>query len=302
MKLVHLKLLFAAIFWGGTFIAGRIIVQHVGPFSAAFLRFAIASFFLFLLTKKIEGRYPVIQKEQFLAVCLLGVTGVFSYNFFFFKGLSLIHAGRASLIIANNPIIITLLSFLLFKERLSSLKVLGIIISVTGAVIAISKGNIAGLMSESLGFGELYIFICVMSWVAYSLIGKFVMANMSPLTAVSFSAVIGAILLFFPALHEGMPADIRYYTAIDWFSIFYLGFFGTVLGFVWYYEGINKIGAAKASLFINFVPISAIVLAFFLLEEPITISLGIGASLVITGVYLTNSESIGRRQLPEKTT
>jgi drug/metabolite transporter (DMT)-like permease len=71
-------------------------------------------------------------------------------------------------------------------------------------------------------------------------------------------------------------------------SMFYLGFFGTVIGFVWYYEGIKKIGPMKASLFINFVPISAVVMAFFILDEPITLSLFIGTLLVCSGVYLTN--------------
>jgi drug/metabolite transporter (DMT)-like permease len=70
--------------------------------------------------------------------------------------------------------------------------------------------------------------------------------------------------------------------------MFYLGFFGTVIGFVWYYEGIKKIGPMKASLFINFVPISAVVMAFFILDEPITLSLLIGTLLVCSGVYLTN--------------
>jgi drug/metabolite transporter (DMT)-like permease len=300
MKPVYLKLLFTAVFWGGTFIAGRNIAGHVGPFAAAFLRFCLAALFLFPLTKKIEGRYPVIRKEQFFTLFLLGMTGVFSYNFFFFKGLSLIQAGRASLIIANNPIIIALLSFLVLHEKLNGLKVLGILISVSGAIIAISRGNISGMISESLGFGDLYIFICVLSWAAYSLIGKYAMKDASPLTAVSFSALIGAVMLFFPALHEGMATDMRYYRVVDWLSIFYLGFFGTVLGFVWYYEGIKTIGAAKASLFINFVPISAIVMAYFILGEPVTISLGIGAFLVTAGVYLTNTGSLGRRRLPQK--
>jgi drug/metabolite transporter (DMT)-like permease len=75
---------------------------------------------------------------------------------------------------------------------------------------------------------------------------------------------------------------------VDWVSMFYLGFFGTVIGFVWYYEGIKKIGPIKASLFINFVPISAVVMAFFILDEPITLSLFIGTLLVCSGVYLTN--------------
>ncbi|RLB97177.1 MAG: EamA family transporter, partial [Deltaproteobacteria bacterium] len=54
------------------------------------------------------------------------------------------------------------------------------------------------------------------------------------------------------------------------------------------YEGIKQIGPIKAGIFINFVPISAIVLSFLILKEPLTPSLIIGAILVITGVYLTN--------------
>jgi drug/metabolite transporter (DMT)-like permease len=61
-----------------------------------------------------------------------------------------------------------------------------------------------------------------------------------------------------------------------------------VLGFVWFYEGINQIGPTRAGLFINFVPISAILLAFLILGEPLTLSLLFGTLLVSTGVYLTN--------------
>ena len=89
-------------------------------------------------------------------------------------------------------------------------------------------------------------------------------------------------------MFEGMHSDIRYYLVSEWICIFYLGFFGTVLGFVWYYEGIKKIGPTRASLFINFVPITAIILAFLILKEPITLSLFIGTVFVCSGVYLTN--------------
>jgi drug/metabolite transporter (DMT)-like permease len=75
---------------------------------------------------------------------------------------------------------------------------------------------------------------------------------------------------------------------LEWANIFYLGFFGTVMGFLWYYQGIREIGPTRAGLFINFVPISAILLAFLFLEEPVTISLLIGTLLVSSGVYLTN--------------
>jgi drug/metabolite transporter (DMT)-like permease len=79
------------------------------------------------------------------------------------------------------------------------------------------------------------------------------------------------------------------YAAADWASLAYLGVFGTALGFVWYYQGIERIGAARAGLFINFVPISAIILAALLLGEPITGSLIVGTAMVLGGVYLTNN-------------
>ena len=286
--IIYIKLFVTAAFWGGTFIAGKVLVQNVGPFSASFLRFLTASFFLIMITWKIEGSFPKIRKKQIFPVILLGLTGVFSYNAFFFKGLKLIEAGRASIIIASNPIFITILSTLIFRERVTLLKFAGVVISVTGAVIVISKGDLNNLINGGLGLGEFYILCCVASWVCYSLIGKAVMTDLSPLAAVTYSAIIGTFCLFIPALSEGMQNDIGHYMISEWISIFYLGFFGTVLGFVWYYEGIKKIGPTKASLFINFVPIFAIILAFLILKEPITLSLFIGTVFVCSGVYLTN--------------
>lgn len=283
----YIKLLLTAIFWGGTFVAGRSLAQHVGPFSAAFFRFAIASVLLVFITWKVEGKLALLKKGQLLPVFLLGLTGVFFYNVFFFKGLKLIEAGRAAIIIANNPILIALLSAAIFKEKLNAIKITGIIISVIGAILAISKGDLRVILQGNLGWGEFYIFLCVASWVVFSLLGKAVMSGLSPLASVTYSSLTGTLLLFTPAYSEGL-ANCVHYSISDWWNIFYLGFFGTVLGFVWFYEGIKKIGPTKAGLFINFVPISAILLAFFFLSEPLTISLLIGTFLVTAGVYLTN--------------
>jgi drug/metabolite transporter (DMT)-like permease len=290
--IVYIKLLLTAVFWGGTFIAGRIVAKDLGPFSAAFLRFAVASVFLLFFTWKVEHRLVLPKKEQIIPVVLLGLTGVFSYNVFFFKGLKLIDAGRAAIIIANNPIIIAVLSAYFFKEKLNLLKGIGIIVSVAGAIIVISKGNLNQIVNGGIGRGEIFIFCCVLSWVAYSLIGKAVMTNLTPLSSVCYSAVIGAGLLFFPAYLEGVATNFSRLHLRDWLSIFYLGFFGTVIGFVWYYEGIKEIGLTRASLFINFVPISAVLLAFLILKEPITASLFVGTLLVTAGVYLTTSNHI----------
>ncbi|MBW2544598.1 MAG: DMT family transporter [Deltaproteobacteria bacterium] len=277
-----------AILWGGTFIAARVVAQNVDPFSASFLRFAIASIFLVFITIKLEGRIPRLKKHQILPVILLGMTGVFAYNFFFFSGLKTVAASRGSIIVATNPIFIALFAYTFFKEKLTGINVLGILLCVSGAIIVISKGSPLGIIQGGLGEGELYILGCVASWVLYSLIGKSAMKDMSPLVAVTYSCLVGGILLFFPACMEGMPGDIAKYSAVDWSGIFYLGFFGSVLGFTWYYQGIKKIGAAKASVFINFVPVSAVILACLILKEKLDLSLITGAIMVIGGAYLTN--------------
>ena len=289
--MTYFKLLLTAVFWGGTFIAGKLISQTVDPYSAAFLRFFIASFLLIFLTLKIEGCLPRVAPGKIGIIILLGFTGIFSYNLLFFSGLGHIQANRASLIIASNPIFISLGAVIFFKEKLNLLKIAGLFLSVTGALIVISKGNLLNIVDSGVGKGEFLIFGCVASWVIYSILGKKAMDDLSPIVSVCYSSIAGTILLFFPALYNGVFSNLVSYGWLEWASLFYLGFFGTVLGFFWYYEGIQKIGPMKAGIFINFVPISAIIMSFFILKEPVSLSLLMGATLVIAGVYITNSAS-----------
>ncbi|RJP82478.1 MAG: EamA family transporter [Desulfobacteraceae bacterium] len=287
--IIFMKLLITAFFWGGTFVAGRILAGHIGPFSAAFLRFVVASGVLLLIMRNVEGKFPRIRPRQIFSVILLGLTGIFLYNVCFFYGLKIIPAGRAALIIATNPIAISLFSALLFQEKLTPLKIIGILLSTTGAVIVISKGNLSTVFSHGLGWGEVFIFGCVLSWTAFSLIGKTVITHLSPLVTITYASVAGMACLFIPALTEGMIHSIPSFTVLDWFCIVYLGLFGTAVGFVWYYQGIKQVGPITAGQFINFVPVSAVLLAFLILDEPVTLSLLIGAGFIISGVYLMNA-------------
>ncbi len=285
---VYLKLFLTALFWGGTFIAGHYVVQDLPSFTTAFLRFALASAVLLVLTQFKEGRLPRLSKGQLLPVVLLGLTGVFAYNALFFTGLRRIEAGRSALIVASAPAFIAIASTLFFKERLNLTKMIGIPLSMLGAVVVISRGDLRQVFAGGVGLGELCIVGCVLNWTAYSLIGKAVMGRLSPLASVSYSSLVGAIALLPPACFEGLPGKMCHASWANWACIAYLAIFGTVLGFVWFYEGIQRIGPTRAGLFINFVPISAVVLAFLLLREPMTWSLAVGAVLVLCGVYLTN--------------
>jgi len=287
----YLKLLMMALFWGGTFIAGRLLAGEVSPFSAAFLRFTIASLALIVLTLRSHGSFPPITKEQRLPLLFLGLSGIFAYNAFFFKGLEQVEAGRAAVIIANNPIFIGLFAALFFKESLNPQKIAGIILSILGAVVVITKGHPFAVFSSGIGRGEWLIFGCVASWTTYSLVGRAAMKGFTPLVAVTYSAIVGTLLLFPFACFEGLFSHISDYSLIAWTSLVYLGLCGTVLSFVWYYQGILKIGSTRAGQFINFVPVSAVLLSVWILGEPLTFSLLIGLLLVSGGVYLTHRYS-----------
>lgn len=286
--MTYLKLILAAFFWGGTFIAGKFLAGKVDPYSAAFLRFSIASLFLVVLTRSMEGPLPKVALRQLFGIFFLGFTGIFSYNLCFFNGLTMIHANRASLIIATNPIFISLASALFFKETLTPGKIIGLVLSVTGALVIISEGDLSSIVHSGIGAGELFIFGCVASWVSYSIMGKAVMNQFSPLASVCYSSLAGTLLLLIPAAYHGTFGHLTNYGFSEWASLVYLGFFGTVLGFLWYYQGIQKIGPMKAGVFINFVPVSALILAFFILGETVTPWILTGAVLVISGVFLTN--------------
>lgn len=291
--MTYVKLLLTAFFWGGTFIAGKGIAGTVDPYSAAFLRFAIASIFLVLLTLRIEGRLPGLSGRQAVLVFFSGLTGIFAYNLFFFSGLTMINANRASLIIATNPIFISLAAAVLFREKLTGPKLAGLVLSVSGALLIISGGNLSDTFSSGIGKGELAIFGCVLSWVSYSMLGKPLTAHLTPLASVCYASLAGTVMLLPPALLNGMVSHLPEYGIAEWGSLFYLGFFGTVLGFYWYYQGIRTIGPTRSGVFINFVPVSALVLSYFILGENPTPDILGGAVLVVGGVYLTNAAKAG---------
>lgn len=284
----YLKLVLVAMFWGGTFIAGKMLAGEVSPFSAAFLRFALATLILLLLTHRQFGTLPRLNRDDLIPLLLLGLSGVFVYNALFFSGLMRIEASRAAIIIAVNPVMIALCAALWFGETLTLRKTLGICLSVAGAVLVVVRGDLTQLVTGGVGWGEVMIFGCVLSWTTYSLVGRRAMRNLSPLVAVAYSAATGTLLLLPAALAEGMFGNMLTYSIKAWWSIGYLALFGTVLGFVWYYQGIVRIGSTRAGQFINIVPITAVALSIWLLNEPLTWSLLGGLVLVSGGLFLAN--------------
>jgi drug/metabolite transporter (DMT)-like permease len=291
--LTYFSLVFTMFLWGGTFIAGRVLAGAVEPASAAFLRFLIASVAMVAVTRSLEGKFSMPPPKLWLSLLLLGMTGVFAYNVFFFNGLQHISAGRASLIVAGTPLVITIFAALFFRERLTFLKTCGVLVSLAGAIMVISNGHPGSLFSGGFGPGEQALVGCVLSWSAYSLIGRSVLRSLPPLAAVCYSSIIGTLLLAIPAAREGLLSQLAAITVLSWVSLTYLGLCGTALGFSLYYVGIKKIGASRAGIFINLVPVFSLLLSWFILNETIRPAVLAGGVLVLTGVTLTNYRQAG---------
>ena len=290
-KTVYLKLFLMAFFWGGNFIAGKFITTDLSPITSNFLRYCIASLFLILVTSKKYGKLPRLNIKQFLLIICLSLSGIVGFGLFFFWGLSYISASRAAIIISLNPILITIFSAFLLKNKITFTKFAGIVISLIGAAIVISKGNLTEILSNKIGYGELILLGGIISFAIFSILGKITMRYLNPIISITYASIAGTILLFFPALLQGELHHLMNYGLTVWGSAFFMGVFGIGLGYIWFYEGIDKIGPSRAGIFFNFTPIFASLLAVLILGEQLSLSLILGAALVVSGVYLANYRS-----------
>ncbi|WP_428568444.1 MAG: DMT family transporter [Solidesulfovibrio sp. DCME] len=288
MTRIYVKLIGSAVLWGGTWVAGRILGRYMGPFSAAFLRFALASAFLVFLTARLEGGLPRLTRANFPWLLALAATGIFAYNALFFAGLRTVPAGRAALIVAAIPAVVALFSAIVFKERFTPLKMLGLALSFGGVGLIVSDGDPGRLLASGLSAGDACIFGCVATWAAYTLIGKKAMERVAPYGAVAWSCILGAAMLLPPALATGLWPDLRTAGPVAWGCLAFFGVLATGFGFSWYYEGVKAIGPTKAGVFINLVPVVAVFLGWLMLGEPLSHALALGGICVLSGVWLTN--------------
>ena len=128
----------------------------------------------------------------------------------------------------------------------------------------------------------------ISSWAAYTLIGRVALKGLSPIAATTYAAMWGLAFLLVGAAMEFPTVPWHSFGWQVWAAIGYLGVFGTVIGFVWYYEGVKAIGPSRTAVFNNLVPVFGIVLAAGLLGEPVLASMLVGGAVTIAGVIMTN--------------
>ena len=286
MSTIVVKLTLVAVIWGGTFIAGRVAAPEMSAPTAALWRYVVAAVVLVVMLLVREGRLPKLDTGQWIRVVLMALTGVVGYNLCFMAGLETVPASRGALIIALNPAATMLGAALFLHEPVTLPKIAGMALALLGVAIELSGGNPLKLLDGGVGTGELLLMACVLSWAAYTLIGKR-LTGVSPLAITTYAALIGAAMLGVAVLVRG-ELSLPRVSGKAWIAIVYMGTLGTAVAFVWFLEGVRELGPARAAIFVNLVPVAAIALGALLLGEKITAPMLAGAALVVAGVWIIN--------------
>ena len=285
----YVKLIAAMAMWGGTWIAGRVIAQELSaPLAVAALRFVLSGLAVggFMLLS--EGRLPVPQSgRDWGLIWALGFFGIFLYGLCFFFGLQRIPAGRGALVVALNPAVIVITAWLIGKERMTPRKAVGSLIALAGCLTVIGNGDPLALFQGTVGLGEWLIVGCVLSWTAYTFIGWQATGRFSPLATTFYASLSGAILLGLAALLQG-NIDPAAWSWRVWSGMGFLAIFGTAIAYTWFTDAVHRLGAGHASIFINLVPVFAVLQAALLLGERLGLAVLAGGTLVIAGVWLTS--------------
>ncbi|HEY3046695.1 MAG TPA: DMT family transporter [Polaromonas sp.] len=286
---IYLRLSCVPVIWGATFIAGRIVSAHLPPATAAFIRFVFATLALLAALQLSQGLRALTQvtRRQLLGTMALGATGILAYNLLFFSALAVLPAGRTSLIVALNPIVTLLVAAAFLGERLSATRWLGVGLALLGVWVVVTRGDLSQLL-QSVGKGELAMLGAVCAWAVYTLLGRRLLQGLSPLLATLWAAIWGTLFLALLALRDAPSLQASSFIPEVWAGLAFLGLLGTALAFVWYYEGIRQLGAARTVVFNNLVPIFGVLLGWLVLGEPLSVSLIAGGAMALAGVFLVN--------------
>ena len=272
--------------WAGNTIAGRISTGEISPMVVVFLRWFIISIFLILfLNKKLISSLKPIRRK-FVWLGLMGSLGLTGFNSLFYIAAQNTTAINLGIIQGIMPAIILLGAVILFKEAVNATKVTGLIIAFLGVLVVVSQGDYYRLILLSFNYGDI-VMLCACFFYSGFTLGlknKPVIDPIVLMTYFSLSAWIFSIPLLAVEYYLGsaqLPA-----TRTAWITILYIAFVPSFLAQVFFIRGVELVGASKAGLFINFLPIFAAILGVLLLGERLYIYHLISLFIVLLGIYL----------------
>ncbi|GAB2180172.1 EamA family transporter [Denitratisoma sp. agr-D3] len=275
-RLVYGWVALAAVLWGANFNLSKPIVAEMSPLTAAAARFLIAALLMVVLVLIQGQRLPLRRHAKPYA--LLGLVGIGGFNLLFFFGMQSTSAVNGALIMASNPLVTTLLAFLLLGERPTRRHWLAFPFAMAGVAFVLLGGG-QGLR---LAMGDWLMLGANLSWALYNVLAKRWMPKDVPgLANTAGVMVAGAVVLTLAAVACDAPPSLPGATALE--ALLTMAVAGSVLAYLFWNAGLAQLGAGRTSLFLNLVPVSAMIIAALGGQPPSPVQL-FGGLVVLAAV------------------
>jgi drug/metabolite transporter (DMT)-like permease len=284
ISVVYLLVIASAFFWGANFVLAAPILADLPPLWAAAMRFSLGALLMFAIAGARREELLVLLKRHAWKYVLLGAVGICGFNLFFFYALRSTSANSAALIMATNPLLTTLLAVALLGERLATRHLIALPLALTGVAVVIAQGDMHKLESLSFARGDLLMLAANLCWATYNVLVRRYMPQGSAVANTSWVMAAGAMLLVLVALGSGTHVNALDSKAIIAMAVMVIG--GTVLAYLFWGMGIAHLGAARTSIFLNLVPVFAMLTGATLGIMPTAAQL-VGGMLVLGGVSIT---------------
>lgn len=286
----YLEALFAVVVWGASFIATKIAVGQISPISVVWIRFAIGIPILFaaVLMRK-QFAFP--KGTEWLYFSLLGFLGIAFHQWLQSNGLQTSEATTTAWIVATTPAFLSILGWLVLKEKLTLIQTSGIILAMVGVIVVVSKGDFTSLSIGKFGApGDVLILISSVNWAVFSILSRRGLKD-HPSTRMTFWVMtIGWLITSAAFIGQGRYTELPQLDARGWWSLIYLGIFTTGLAYIAWFDVLSQLPAAQSGAFLFLEPPSSMIVATVVLNEQVTIASIIGGAVILLGVWLVNRQ------------
>jgi drug/metabolite transporter (DMT)-like permease len=281
---VYVLVTISAFFWGANFVLAGPVLADLSPLWAAATRFLLGAVLMIAIAGlRGEGMLRLLRRHAG-AYLLLGSVGVTTFNVLFFYALRSTSADNAALIMATNPLLTTLLAAVILGDRPTARYLLALPVALLGVAVVIAQGDMGKVVSWHIAQGDLMMLGANLSWALYNVLGRRYMPHGSPLGSTAWVMTVGAGLLLCIALGSGTPLGAFGAKAGLAMAVIVAG--GTVLAYLFWTIGIMRLGAAHTAIFLNLVPVFAILLGAFSGVPPSVAQVS-GGLLVLVGVMIS---------------
>jgi len=274
--------------WAGNFAIARALNQSITPITLAFLRWTVAAVAILPFALKHLVAEKALVRKHFPYILITAALGITLFNtLIYFAGRSTTSVNM-SLISITFPIFIILLSRIIYGEKITLNKVVGIVLVIAGILILITKGRLASLLSISFAPGDALMLLAALTFAVYSILLRRRPKAMSLWTLQASTFIVGVILLFPFFLWDRSTAPAVQVNTGLILAILYIGVLASLTAFVIWNKAIERVGASRAAMVYYSMPLISGILAFFVLGERIGLVHLYSLLLIVPGILVAN--------------